>query len=191
MSSKNHKLSSKEITLFIKNELPNKIMADLSYDRLRIVSEADLQSIVYYHLRKFLCKDNSWRIYNKLYSSKRGTSGVYPDIVLSRCFPKIAIELKEHKSLQKKYVIHDTQKLYRLRKKIKFGFIIYLTRQKRHEGSSAFTDRAEGYMPSRYKKNVTPIVINAYDKISEKEWEKWEEQWNKFSKLRQRQHRRK
>ena len=166
-------------------------MSDLSYPELKIVSEADLQSVVYYHLRKFVCRDSSWKIYNKLYSSKRGKKGVYPDIVLSQFFPKIAIELKEHKSLQEKYVAPDAEKLYHLRKEIKYGFIIYLTRQKEEGGSYTLTERARGYMPSRYKKNVTPIVINAYDKIPENEWKKWDEGWKKFSKLRKRHHIRK
>ncbi len=190
MARKNYKIRSKEIILFIQNELHKKIIRDLRYHEFKIVSEADLQSVVYYHLRKFLCKDESWRIYNKLYSSRRGRAGVYPDIVLLKCFPKIAIELKEHKSLQKRYVVSDAKKLHRLRERIKYGFIIYLTRQKPQGGSSAFTDRAKEWIPSRYK-NIIPIVINAYDEIPVDGWENWEKQWNKFSKLRQRHRQRK
>lgn len=170
---------------FIKNELKKRIWNELSLKKFRIVSEADLQAIVYLYLRRYLSKDARWKIYNKLYLSKPGKrTGIYPDIVIQRnqLRAKIAIELKEHRSLDIKRVRSDIKKLSKL-PKMEHGYLIYLTRKKESNMSKLLTYQAQQKIPQRYLKKVTPVVINAYDNIPESEWNAWEEKWNKHSKL--------
>ena len=179
-------ISSNDVKNFIENELKTRIFEELSLKEFRIVSEADLQSIVYLHLRTYLNKDPRWKIYNKLYLSKPGkNTGIFPDIVIQRnqLRAKIAIELKENRSLDIKRARKDSRKLSKLGR-MEHGYLIYLTRQKDDHGSKKLTEICLQRIPSRYLKKVTPIVINAFDKIPKKEWTRWDKEWQKHSKLR-------
>ena len=95
---KNTKLTTAIIGNFIENKLVKKLKND--QQKLKILSEGDLQSCVYYNLRKYCIKDTSnWFILNKLFIK---SEKVYPDIAVGylnddggQVYPKILIEIKE------------------------------------------------------------------------------------------------
>jgi len=62
------------------------------------------------------------------------------------------------------------------------GYLIYLTRQKKKD-SKKLTKECE-LESEKYLDKVTPIVINAYDGIPKKDWNRWERKWEKYSKFR-------
>ena len=93
---------------FIEKSLSRKLTNDQK--DLRIVSEGDLQSCAYYHLRKFFKKKKftKWYILNKLSMGDKKTAKQYPDIVIAWMKEKkprgnyadILIELKETKKFK-------------------------------------------------------------------------------------------
>ena len=95
---KDTKLTPAIIGNFIENKLKRKLKRD--QQELKILSEGDLQSCVYYNLRKYCIKDTSnWFILNKLFIK---SEKVYPDIAIGylnndggQVYPKILIEIKE------------------------------------------------------------------------------------------------
>ena len=75
---------------FLSGAIKKLLQQDLR--RCKMVKEADLESCVYYHLRRFLGRDRSWRIFARKYSK---TIKRYPDLLLYKeGTPCIAIELK-------------------------------------------------------------------------------------------------
>jgi hypothetical protein len=90
-----------EVEKFLKRELPPKLRSDIR--RLNIVKEGDLECCVYYHLRKYLHTDKSWRVFARRLCYH---TGHYIDILIfrekrrhedRRQIPRIAIELKWNK----------------------------------------------------------------------------------------------
>ncbi len=163
-------ISTKQVNEFIEDMLVMEIFHDLSDVKLKIISEADLQSIVYFHLRKFLEKDSRWKIFNKQPIKRSGRGGIYPDLTLFRSLPKIAIELKEHSRLGKKDVKMDANKLLSLRKSFKKGYIIYVTRENKSNSDQLY-GKANTWLEGINKNNknyVTALVINAFDKMDPK-----------------------
>ena len=88
----------------IKNFIENSLVTKLKNDQknLRILSEGDLQSCVYYHLRRYIKKTPNWHILNKLYMGKKKDSKKVPDIAIvylrndgSTPYPCFLMELKE------------------------------------------------------------------------------------------------
>lgn len=177
-------MSFKDIQRFIKNQLLQKISSELSIDKFGIVSEADLQSTAYFHLKQYLKKNARYKIYNKIYLTQYGKSkGIYPDMVIlrTRALPRIVLEFKEHSKLIKKHVKNDVKKLYHLRG-MDHGYLIYLTRE--IDNSDVLTGRAREMIPSKYLEKVDPLVINAFDTIPPQKHKEWIKNWNKYSKLR-------
>jgi predicted AAA+ superfamily ATPase len=79
-----------EAERFISGAMRNRLQKDLQQNKM--VKEADLESCVYYHLRRFLGADQRWRILARKYSPKVKR---YPDLLIYRKGePKIAVELK-------------------------------------------------------------------------------------------------
>ena len=83
---------------FIRRNLPEKLRKDLI--DFHIIREADIACCVYFHLRKFLHSDRTWRVFAERYSE---ITGHIIDIVIFRegledskkCqSPRIALELK-------------------------------------------------------------------------------------------------
>jgi len=62
------------------------------------------------------------------------------------------------------------------------GYLIYLTRQKKKD-SKTLTKECK-LESEKYLDKVTTIVINAYDGIPKKDWNRWERKWEKYSKFR-------
>jgi len=134
LRSKITKTGRRDVQKFIRYRLKSKITRDLKHSR--IFNEADLQSVVYLHLRRYLSHDKRWKIFNQPYISKlwgqRKTINFFPDIVLAIKKPRISIELKEKRTVRKNRVMKDAKKLYKLKKQgvIRKGFIIYLYQNK-------------------------------------------------------------
>ena len=77
-----------QLHTFIKRTLVKKVRQDLRAHR--IFSEADLQSIVYHHVRRFVSDRDDW-----LVRCGPTVAGVRPDIVVFRRFdPRAIIQLK-------------------------------------------------------------------------------------------------
>jgi len=120
----------RDVQKFIKHRLKPKIAKDLKHSR--IFNEADLQSVVYLHIRRYLAHDKRWKIFNQPHISKiwgqKKTINFFPDIVLAVTKPRISIELKEKRGVKKSRVVNDAKKLFKLRKQgvIRKGFVIYL-----------------------------------------------------------------
>mgnify|MGYP003979618151 CR=1 FL=1 len=84
-----------------------------------IFAEEDLQFSCYYHIRKFLSKENVddedyWRVYNKKYIKTSSNYGKFPDLTLRRCNEsKILIELKQTvgRSVTDEDIFADIKKL--------------------------------------------------------------------------------
>ena len=96
--------SRNEIRKFIQTELGGLLEEDQK--KLKIVSEGDLQSCVYFHLRDFFDdqKFSRWYILNKLPMGKKEAPKKIPDLVIARMReggmvkPTFLIELKETES---------------------------------------------------------------------------------------------
>ena len=177
-------IKTRDIENFIENEFLKKISRELKYEKFGIVSEADLQSVAYLYLKKYLDRDPRYKLYNKIYlTQSRKSNGVYPDMAILRKIaqPRIAIEFKERHRLEKRYVISDMKKLYGL-KGMQHGYLIYLTRD-RDKNSDTLTGQAEE-MGKEYLNKVTPLVLNVFDKIPKPLHDKWQQKWEKYSKLR-------
>jgi hypothetical protein len=170
-----------EISRFIEGELLQKIKTDLR--RYKIVSEGDLQSCVYYHLRRFLRKDKNWLIYNKTYFTD---NSVYPDIFIgkgkTKVRPKILIELKEKKAVKKSRIQRDAAKIHKLSQLRKLnGYIIYLCRSKTADETATSINE---WVRSKYKRRIKVKIINAYDVIQKQKWSKFDKTWRLFAKIR-------
>lgn len=89
----------RRVEQFLTRTLPVKLHQDLL--QFKIIKEADLESCVYYHLRKFVHRDSNWRILARKHSPQ---TGHFIDILIFRKqIPRIAIELKwNEKSISKK-----------------------------------------------------------------------------------------
>lgn len=185
MSSHSIQIKNEDIDNYIQHMLVKKISRELSYKKFGILGEADLQTVVHGHLKKYLNKDKRkrYKIHNELYLTQSGKSrGVFPDIVIFRTMPhpRIALELKEHKKLQKKYVMEDVKKLFKF--KIHHAYLIYLTREENVTGDR-LTGRAEEMIGRKYLKKVTPIIINSFDYIKKENVADWKKKWKKYSRL--------
>jgi len=82
-----------EVEFFVKRTLKDKLRKDLR--DFRILKEADAECCIYYHLRKTLKPDPSWRVFARKFSRR---TGYYTDLVIYRRLkPRIAIEIKWRK----------------------------------------------------------------------------------------------
>jgi len=79
-----------EIESFVKHGLRDKLRQDLR--SLRILKEGDVECCAYYHLRRLLRRDPSWRVFARKFSPK---TGYYTDLVIFHSKKaRIAIEIK-------------------------------------------------------------------------------------------------
>ena len=104
MSKRKQKLQGKyndwrQIENFIKKVLEKRLKKD--QEKLKILTEGDLQSCVYHHLRGCIKDASNWYILNNLSMGKKGKSKKIPDIVIlywrskAKPEPVFLIELKE------------------------------------------------------------------------------------------------
>jgi len=169
----NSKTSRRDVQKFIRHSLRPRIAKDLR--KLRIVNEAELQTMVYFHLRRYLASDSRWALRIQPYISKKWGNkkpiSYFPDIVLETARkPRIVIELKEKANLRKRTVLFDAKKLYNLKKQkiIRKGFVFYLYRDKTGELELEKQKEVTSWLPPRYRHHVYCIVINAYCHVPKK-----------------------
>tara|TARA_Y100000996_G_C22345749_1_gene570608 strand:- start:30 stop:662 length:633 start_codon:yes stop_codon:yes gene_type:complete len=177
--------NSRQITKEIQNFIEKKLVKRLKDDQknLMILSEGDLQSCVYYHLRREIKKKNyeNWHVLNKLYMGEKEDEKKIPDIAIlylkydgETVYPKILLELKETigplTPNSKKGYKKDIEKLKKLmeNEKIKQAyFLLAVLPDPRKEGTSKTPFMhstmeieqaiSENKLPSRIK----PIIINS------------------------------
>ena len=175
-----HREQQKEIKNFIEKSLVSKLKKDQK--GLKILSEGDLQSCVYYHLRKKLKKMPNWHLLNKLYMGEKEEEKKVPDIAIAylnydgeTVYPKFLIELKETigplSGNSKKGYKKDIQKLKGLIKKhkkkiAKTYFILAVLPIPGRKGTSkspimhSTKDIEEAIQENKLNSKIQTIVIN-------------------------------
>tara|TARA_B100000678_G_scaffold85239_1_gene70885 strand:+ start:45 stop:656 length:612 start_codon:yes stop_codon:yes gene_type:complete len=170
----------KEIKNFIEKSLVRRLKNDQR--ELKILSEGDLQSCVYYHLRKKLKKMPNWHLLNKLYMGEKEEEKKVPDIAIAylnydgeTVYPKFLIELKETigplSGNSKKGYKKDIQKLKELIKKhtrkiAKTYFILAVLPIPGRKGTSkspimhSTKDIEEAIQENKLNSKIQAIVIN-------------------------------
>tara|TARA_B100000745_G_scaffold278314_1_gene209296 strand:+ start:68 stop:679 length:612 start_codon:yes stop_codon:yes gene_type:complete len=170
----------KEIKNFIEKSLVRRLKNDQR--ELKILSEGDLQSCVYYHLRKKLKKMPNWHLLNKLYMGEKEEEKKVPDIAIAylnydgeTVYPKFLIELKETigplSGNSKKGYKKDIQKLKELIKKhknkiVKTYFILAVLPIPGRKGTSkspimhSTKDIEEAIQENKLNSKIQAIVIN-------------------------------
>lgn len=121
----NYSQNKEKIKNFIEKKLAGKLTKD--QQELKILSEGDLQSCVYFHLRKFFDTKQivNWHIINKLPMGKITENKKIPDIAIvyarekgQRVYPSFLIELKEDfRNFKRRRIDRDLKKLTALTKK--------------------------------------------------------------------------
>lgn len=167
------------IRTFIRSGLRKRLIGDLR--KRRIVSEADLQSCTYFHLRRYLSQDPKWTVLNRAYV--RDTS-VFPDLLLRRRGrTRVVIELKEKPTLKSGWFRADAAKLQALWRRGSrpiIGFIICLLRQR---GTEVTLQRlAESWRTPRQRNHIFPIVINARSHVQG--WNSFDDWWRQNARTR-------
>ena len=175
-----HREQQKEIKNFIEKSLVRRLKNDQR--ELKILSEGDLQSCVYYHLRKKLKKMPNWHLLNKLYMGEKEEEKKVPDIAIAylnyggeTVYPKFLIELKETigplSGNSKKGYKKDIQKLKELIKKhkkkiAKTYFILSVLPTPGRKGTSktpivhTTKDIEEAIQENKLNSKIHTIVIN-------------------------------
>ena len=159
----------------------------------KITSEGDLQSCVYYHIRKFIKQKKivDWYVLNKLSMGKIKDSKKFPDIAIVRMKekgevkPVFLIELKEDKKFKPKRVKNDIKKLSDLvkkNKKLEQTFFIYAVLDEKLT-QKEIEDEITNLKPNA--RCMVPIAINM---MGEKQFPKHSKNYmlkiNKLRKLR-------
>ena len=166
-------LETRKIQDFIETKLKEKLLNDQRF--LKIFSEGDLQSCVYYHIRKFLDRNYflEWYLTNKLPMGKITDSKTFPDIAIvhlsesgKKVRPAFLIELKEdYKKYKIRRVKSDIKKMEKLVKKygsdLEQAYFIYAVVDKNHSSDEIDDEIYKTY--SNFLKDsgyVIPITIN-------------------------------
>lgn len=87
------KITVGQVEKYIEQKLNKKLQNDLK--KLRMIKEADLECCAYFHLRKYLYRDSSWKIFARKHSLH---TQHYIDLLLFKNYkPRISLELKWNK----------------------------------------------------------------------------------------------
>ena len=181
----------------IKGYIEKRLQSKLEKDQkdLRILSEGDLQSCVYYHLRKFSEKKLSkyWYMTNKLAMGTQNVDKMFPDIVImrmrdgGRSKPIFLIELKEQGEYGPGPVKDDLKKIKLAFKKwddlVQAYFILAAPDEK--NDSKKLKEEMETVRDKIKVKKVFLISVNVFHKMKGPEPEKWKEKYKRLKKLRQ------
>lgn len=161
-----------DVKEFIERKLISLLQEDVYDENFKIITEADLQSSVYYHLRNYLEEDKEWVIRNlhRVRDSHSTTKPVHPDLLISyvkgdKEFPSFALELKEVKegglnSIWYKELKKDVSRLQTLRDKFEFVYLIVLCRELRIS-SSEIRSRINKELDPK----LAPLVLNQFDRF--------------------------
>lgn len=177
-----------QIHNFITKKLVTKLKNDCK--KLRILTEGDLQGVIYYFLRGYIQKQSKkkvWRILNKPYiknvrKQKERRVGTFPDIVIFQKYrPKIVIELKEAKRIKERLINYDLWKIKRLKKSgIRKGYLILLTQTNEY-------DKIEWFNSIKIKKgkfSVHTIMINPRHFLNKQKFNEWKKKSKLLTKIK-------
>ena len=195
----------------IKNFIEKKLQKKLEKDQkeLKILSEGDLQSCVYFHLRKFIRSKKfveKWYLTNKLPMGKQRKDKIFPDIVIMRMKdkrikkkgnvvkPVFLIELKEHLKYAPRSVKSDLQKLAKASKRwhhLQQSYFILATPDENMD-SKTILQKMESIRNNAMKEfarlkrhsTVIPIPVNAINQIKGPEYVKWKIKYKELRKPR-------
>jgi len=105
---------------FITDRLPDHLKKDLL--KVRMVKEADLECCAYYHINRYLRRDDDWRILARKHS--RHTGHFIDLLIFRKAVPRVAVELKWHRAeISKK----DRQSLRRGIKRLRVNRAYFIT----------------------------------------------------------------
>ena len=167
----------------IKNFIENSLVTKLKNDQknLRILSEGDLQSCVYYHLRRYIKKTPNWHVLNKLYMGQKEDAKKVPDIAIvylrydgETPYPYFLIELKETIApLRPKSVEGYNDDIKKLRDlidnngKIKRGYLILAVLPEHYRKGTSKTPLGhpttaieKEIRKNKYTSKIKPIILN-------------------------------
>ena len=176
-----------QIHKFITKRLVTKLKNDCK--KLRILTEGDLQGVIYYFLRGYIQKQGKkvWRILNKPYirgikRHKKDRIGMFPDIVIfQKNRPKIIIELKEARRIKERAIKNDLKKIIKLKKLgIRKGYLILLTQSNEH-------DKIEWFNAIKIKKgkfSVHTIMINPRQFLNKQKFNEWKKKSRLFTRIK-------
>ena len=175
------RLGINEFHKFVKGELSIKILD--YYQNLKILSEADLQSIVWKLLTEFIQENDPkpeiFKVLNKPYL--KGLK-IHPDIVIFRKdIPWVIIELKEKRILNKRSAFSEQERLLQNKNEIraKRGYLLYVARS----GDGAVLQGKKTESASRFFFEIPIILENVLTHSDFKRWEKEFKTWSKFSNV--------
>ena len=176
-----------QIHNFITKKLVTKLRNDCK--KLRILTEGDLQGVIYYFLRGYIQKqgEKAWRVLNKPYirnvkRQKKDKIGMFPDIVIfQKNRPKIVIELKEARRIKEGAIKYDLRKIIKLKKLgIRRSYLILLTQTNEH-------DKIEWFNAIKIKKgnfSVHTIMINPRQFLKKQKFNEWKRKSQLFTKIK-------
>ena len=187
----------------IKNFIEKKLQKKLEKDQkeLNILSEGDLQSCVYFHLRKFIRSKRfveNWYLTNKLPMGKQRKDKIFPDIVIMRMKdkrikkkgnvvkPVFLIELKEHSKYVSSSVKSDLRKLAKASKRwrhLQQSYFI-LAAPDENMDSKTILQKMETMRNKIKVKKVFLISVNVFHKLKGPEPGKWKDKYKRLKKLR-------
>ena len=192
------------IKKFVEERLQKKLEKDQK--ELKILSEGDLQSCVYHHLRVLFRKkkiSEIWYLTNKLPMGKQRKDKIFPDIVIMRMKdkklkekgnvvkPVFLIELKEHSKYVSSSVKSDLQKLakaYNRWKHLQSYFI--LAAPDENMDSKTILQEMEiirkkamkEFARLKHRDKIIPIPVNAINTIKGPEYVKWKTKYKELRK---------
>ena len=195
------------IRKFVEGSLQKRLENDQK--DLKILSEGDLQSCVYFHLRKFIRQKkfvDKWYLTNKLPMGKQRKDKIFPDIVIMRMRdkklkekgnvvkPVFLIELKEHLKYAPRSVKSDLQKLAKASKRwhhLQQSYFILATPDENMD-SKTILQKMESIRNNAMKEfarlkrhsTVIPIPVNAINQIKGPEYIKWKIKYKELRKPR-------
>ena len=176
------KITLREFDKFVKNKLPKYLLRN--YLNYEIISEADLQSIVWNYIATFIKENHKkvtdFKVLNKPYLKELK---IHPDIIVFRKNkPWVIMELKESKKLKPKSAKKERERLLEVKhhfgKSVKRGYLLFVTRY----GEEKILRGPKG-RGARFFFEV-PISLEAHfpDNIEIKTWESDFKSWAKYSK---------
>ena len=190
------------IRKFIENRLQKKLEKDQK--ELKILSEGDLQSCVYFHLRKFIRSKKfveKWYLTNKLPMGKQRKDKIFPDIVIMRMRdkklkekgnvvkPVFLIELKEHSKYNSSSVKSDLQKLAKASKRwrhLQQSYFILAAPDENMDSKTILQKmkiiRDDVLARNKRRSKIIPIPVNAINTIKGPEYVKWKTKYEELRK---------
>ena len=176
------KVTLKDFDKFVKNKLPKYFLHD--YLNYKIISESDLQSIVWNYISAFIKENHEkisdFKVLNKPYLKELK---IHPDIIVFRKNkPWVIMELKESKKLKPKSAKKERERLLEVKhhfgKSVKRGYLLFVTRY----GEEKILRGPKG-RGARFFFEV-PISLEAHfpDNMEIKTWESDFKSWAKYSK---------